>query len=225
MRLLIAGETTCKPCGTSLLRLNSATPLQTAFADNGRCHSYRCFNVWLLQMPTTGVSWISQTVSTQGNLAFEPWLIWNPSGCLRQALTLLQVYSEDIDLLMCKLNILRIYRLLNRAVIGQNWLLRAQKLLCRIHHTEQGSSSSGSAGSQDPPLSSSEEQRRAIKATIEAEDRLHSADYVEARGILLPAVEYLKHAVDAAVLRNDLSGSLLSMVRTAYPECLSSDTT
>jgi hypothetical protein len=126
---------------------------------------------------------------------------------------------------MCKLNILRIYRLLNRAVIGQNWLLRAQKLLCRIHHTEQGSSSSGSAGSQDPPLSSSEEQRRAIKATIEAEDRLHSADYVEARGILLPAVEYLKHAVDAAVLRNDLSGSLLSMVRTAYPECLSSDTT
>jgi hypothetical protein len=74
--------------------------------------------------------------------------------------------------------------------------------------------SSGSAGSQDPPPSSSEEQRRVIRATIEAEDRLHSAEYVEARGLLLPAVDYLKHAVEAAGSQDKLSGKLLSMVCT-----------
>ncbi|KAF2682817.1 hypothetical protein K458DRAFT_341694 [Lentithecium fluviatile CBS 122367] len=119
--------------------------------------------------------------------------------CLRQALNLLQVYPEDVDLL---------------TLIGQSWLLRAQKPLSSIHHTEQSSCSSG--GSQGPPLSSSEEQRRIVKATIEAEDRLHAAEYVEARGILLPAIEYLKHAVDAAISQDKLSGTLLSLAAEAY---------
>jgi hypothetical protein len=106
----------------------------------------------------------------------------------------------------------------DQAVIGQYWLLRAQKPLSRIHHTEQSSLSS-SGGSQELSLSSGEEQRRALRATIEAEERLHSGDYVEARGILLPAVEYLKYAVDAAASQDNLSGPVLSMVRTARSGC------
>jgi hypothetical protein len=38
------------------------------------------------------------------------------------------------------------------------------------------------------------------------------SDYVEARGILLPAVEYLKRAVDAAHTQGKISGDLLSTV-------------
>lgn len=95
-----------------------------------------------------------------------------------------------------------------QAVIGQNWLLRAQRSLARIHHTEQNSLSS--VGSQEQPLSASEEQRQINRSAVEAEDRLHSSDYVEARGILLPAVEYFKHAVDAASARNVLDGNLLA---------------
>ena len=46
----------------------------------------------------------------------------------------------------------------------------------------------------------------------EAETRLHTADYVEARGILLPAVEYLKQAVDEASSQGNPRGSLLVTV-------------
>lgn len=39
---------------------------------------------------------------------------------------------------------------------------------------------------------------------MESEDRSHSADYVEARGILLPATDYLKRAVDAGMSSHTL---------------------
>ena len=47
---------------------------------------------------------------------------------------------------------------------------------------------------------------------MEAESRLHTADYVEARGILLPAVEYLRRAVEMARTQDKLTGDLLSLV-------------
>lgn len=162
-------------------------------------------------------SWTLQTV---GNLCgvSKNHADYEVQGCLRQALTLLQVYAEDVDLLMCEWSTPRMHKFTDQSVIGQNWLLRAQKSLSKIHHAERSSMSSGSAGSQDPPLSASEERRRTIRATVEAEDRLHSADYVEARGILLPAVEYLKHAVEAARSQNRMSGFLLARVRTFHHE-------
>jgi hypothetical protein len=40
------------------------------------------------------------------------------------------------------------------------------------------------------------------------------ADYVEARGILLPAVDYLQRAVNAARYWRCVTGSLLAMVRS-----------
>ncbi|KAF2187838.1 hypothetical protein K469DRAFT_568615 [Zopfia rhizophila CBS 207.26] len=119
--------------------------------------------------------------------------------CLRQALTLLQVYPDNLDLL---------------TMIGKNWLLRAQKSLAIIHNAERGSSSSG-AGSERP-LSKSEEERQAARAAAKAEDQVHTADYVEARGILLPATEYLKRAVDVARAQGMLTGTLLSTAAEAF---------
>ncbi|KAH7123937.1 hypothetical protein B0J11DRAFT_580693 [Dendryphion nanum] len=119
--------------------------------------------------------------------------------CLRQELAMHALYPDDVDLL---------------ALTGQNWLQRAQKSLAKIHATERHSSSSG--GSADVPLSRSEEVQRRIRAAIEAEDRLSTADYVEARGILLPATEYLKRAVVAARTQGAVTGNLLSMAAEAY---------
>jgi hypothetical protein len=50
----------------------------------------------------------------------------------------------------------------------------------------------------------------------EAEQRLHTADYVEARGILLPAVDYLRRAVEQAGAQDSLSGPLLITVRWLF---------
>ena len=57
------------------------------------------------------------------------------------------------------------------------------------------------------------------RAFAEAEQRLHTADYVEARGILLPATEYLQRAVDAARSQGNVTGSLLSTVREFLASC------
>jgi hypothetical protein len=51
-----------------------------------------------------------------------------------------------------------------------------------------------------------------MRGNAEAESRLHTADYVEARGILLPAVEYLKRAVELAGTQEKVTGDLLSLV-------------
>jgi hypothetical protein len=135
--------------------------------------------------------------------------------CLRQAVTLLQVYPGDVDLLTSK-NLLMSGDASNMSiVIGRNWLHRAQKPLSHIHNTERDSNSSG--GSPGQPLSRSEEELRDARAAREAEDRLHTGEYVEARGILLPATEYLKRAVDAATTQDKLAGPLLATVSpTSY---------
>ncbi|KAF2105380.1 hypothetical protein BDV96DRAFT_509438 [Lophiotrema nucula] len=121
--------------------------------------------------------------------------------CLRQSLALLHLYPDDVDIL---------------ALIGQNWLLRAQKSLAKIHQEERSSSGSGSGVSQGHPLSRSEEQREVNRATLQAEDRLHSADYVEARGILLPATEYLQRAVNAAQQQEATTGTLYATAAEAF---------
>ncbi|PVH93224.1 hypothetical protein DM02DRAFT_243248 [Periconia macrospinosa] len=116
--------------------------------------------------------------------------------CLKQSVVLIQLYPDDVALL---------------ALIGENWLLRAQQPLINIHHAEQSSVSSGD--SQNATLSCPERQARAQNAALEAKQRLDTADYVEARTLLLPAVEYLKRAVDAAHAQDKIYGALLVKVR------------
>jgi hypothetical protein len=48
------------------------------------------------------------------------------------------------------------------------------------------------------------------RAFVEAEQIIQTADYVEARGLLLPAVEYLQRAVDAAHTQGDVTGTILA---------------
>jgi hypothetical protein len=93
-------------------------------------------------------------------------------------------------------------------VIGHNWLSRAQKSLANVHRTERGSSGSSATSAFAPGGL----EAMTPRAFAEAEQILHTADYVEARGILLPAVEYLQRAVDAAHSQDSVTGVLLSTV-------------
>ena len=98
--------------------------------------------------------------------------------------------------------------------IGQAWLARAQPVLTRIHRVD-GSSSSSNESSQRSyrSISASEEERQSAAATREAERRAGTQDYVEARGYLQPATEYLDRAMTAASEQEILSGDLLATVR------------
>lgn len=89
--------------------------------------------------------------------------------------------------------------------LGQMWLSRAQPALARIH-ASQGRSSSGGGNSS-----------RSESAT-EAERRVGTADYVEARGFLQPATEYLERAVAAASNQDAIPGDLL--VKVGRPESI-----
>ena len=105
-----------------------------------------------------------------------------------------------------------------RTGLGQAWLARSQNVLARIHRTE-GSSSSGSSGrarsvSDRLSYTSAEEARDAARAAVEADARAHTADYVEARGMLIPAVDYFFRAINVAERDGGLAGELLSEVRT-----------
>ncbi|KAF2831789.1 hypothetical protein CC86DRAFT_402285 [Ophiobolus disseminans] len=118
--------------------------------------------------------------------------------CLRQALTLLHLYPEDADVL---------------ALIGRNWLMRAQKSLASIHLAERGSSSGSSVSAS---AQGHDQEGKSARAFAEAEERLHTADYVEARGILLPAIEYFQRAVDTARSQDIVTGTLLSTAAETY---------
>ena len=61
-------------------------------------------------------------------------------------------------------------------------------------------------------FTSSEDAREAARAAVEADSRAGGADYVEARGMLLPATEYFQRAVAIAEQGNRISGELLSLV-------------
>lgn len=106
------------------------------------------------------------------------------SWCSRQWLVLVQRDGQNLSALRG---------------LGQMWLSRAQPALARIH-ASQSRSSSGASGS---PRSES---------AAEAERRVGTADYVEARGLLQPATEYLERALAAASNQNAVSGDLLAKV-------------
>ena len=78
-------------------------------------------------------------------------------------------------------------------------------------------SSSGSEGSrkysdgQNGLGSPGDEQ-----AQREAEARVGTADYVEARGFLQPATDYVRRAVEEAASQEILTGPLLNLVRKCY---------
>lgn len=105
--------------------------------------------------------------------------------CLRQWLNILQRCPENLAALRG---------------LGQIWLFRAQPVLTRIYRTSSSSSRS-SVASEQSSVSSNEAERRA-----------DTPDYVEARGHLLPAAEYLEQAVDVATAQQALTGDLLTMV-------------
>lgn len=125
--------------------------------------------------------------------------------CVTQWLRLLQHNGENVDAL---------------EGLGLAWLSRAQAALGRIHR-EEGSPSSGNssgrpgtAGSQS--YTSSDDARDAARTAAEADARLHTADYVEARGILLPSTEYFSRAVNVADRHGVLSGPLLALAAESY---------
>ncbi len=104
---------------------------------------------------------------------------------------------------------------LNAAGVGNWWLLKAQPYLARIHAVD--GSSSGSEGSRhrnsgEVGLKSEEDTRRVEQAQREAEARLGTAEYVEARGVLQPATEYSHRAIQEAIAQDSLKGPLLIMV-------------
>ncbi|KAI9803972.1 MAG: hypothetical protein M1833_000253 [Piccolia ochrophora] len=82
--------------------------------------------------------------------------------------------------------------------LGQSWLLRAQNPLAQIHDEESISSSSRS-----PSVSNNN-------------NRVQTANYVEAREFLLPSTEFFKRAVDAAEVQHRVNGALLALAAEAY---------
>lgn len=99
--------------------------------------------------------------------------------------------------------------------IGQVWLARAQPVLARIHRIDGSSSSSGGSARSQRSLPGSREGNTSPTQTAEAERRAGTSDYVEARGFLQPATEYLERAVAVATAQRAVSGDLLATVSIA----------
>jgi len=129
---------------------------------------------------------------------------WRPSG-VRQSLS----YHQRMDLK-------------HGIGLGQAWLNRVQNTLARIHRQEGSSSSSSASSARQGSISDrlsytpSEEAREAERQRQEADNRAHTEDYVEARGMLLPATEYLSRAVAIARDSVGTTGDLLALAAEAY---------
>ncbi|KAF2161888.1 hypothetical protein M409DRAFT_69422 [Zasmidium cellare ATCC 36951] len=100
--------------------------------------------------------------------------------------------------------------------IGQVWLARAQPVLARIHRNDGGSSSSGGSARSQRSAPGTREEDQSPTQTADAERRAGTSDYVEARGYLQPATEYLERAVSVATAQRSLSGDLLATTAEAY---------
>ena len=97
--------------------------------------------------------------------------------------------------------------------LGSAWHSRAQPALLRIHYVDGSSSSSGGSSQWcAPSINSIDDERQAALAVREAERRSGTEDYVEAKGFLQPATEYLERAIAAATAQRVLSGDLLATV-------------
>ncbi len=115
--------------------------------------------------------------------------------------------------------------ILTAAGLGHYWLLKSQKYLSTIHREDASTSSatSSSRTSNGRPtngfafgLPFSYTQRdddvAASRAASEAEARLHTPNYVEARALLVPATDLLSAAVNAADGQGTTTGDLLCLV-------------
>jgi len=142
--------------------------------------------------------------------------------CLQKWLTILQLRPQTIPALKGWLYVICFMCLLAALTIsgiGKWWLSKAQRSLARIN-AEESSSSSSSAGTTRRPNSDptnttrTEEVRRTSRTRRDqdAETRLHSEEYVEARGLLLPAIEYLTRAVEEGDRQGTTDGSLFVTV-------------
>lgn len=157
-------------------------------------------------------------VTTLQKLAFQdadtggvPWL---SDWCQRQWLRMIEWDQSDVDSLRG---------------LGHYWLLKAQKQLAAIHR-EDGSTSSGTSSARtgdgramdglglgtSHSYSQCDDDAAAARAAVEAELRLHTPNYVEARALLVPATDLLKAAVGSAEERGVVSGDLLCLAAEAY---------
>lgn len=137
--------------------------------------------------------------------------------CVSHWLRLLQQNREDVGVLQGLYHITSFERPENpnpKTGLGQAWLLRSQTSLAGIQ-SEEGNSSSGMYDYCPRSTSNDflDEEADYTLATTEANSRRHTADYVEARGTLIPATEYLTRAVNIAERDGVLQGQLLSLVR------------
>ncbi|RMZ79637.1 hypothetical protein DV737_g3287, partial [Chaetothyriales sp. CBS 132003] len=126
--------------------------------------------------------------------------------CIRQYLHLLaQSREERVEVL---------------TGLGHAWLLRVQSTLARIGRNDGSSSGTGSTRPSSSTgrvsFTSSDDARETARATAEADALAGTPDYVEARGMLLPATEYFHRAVTAAERLNRLDGALLSFAAEAH---------
>ncbi|RDW78146.1 hypothetical protein BP5796_05998 [Coleophoma crateriformis] len=134
------------------------------------------------------------------------------SGCIRDVaewsqsawLKILRIHPENSQILMG---------------LGSNWLQRAQAVLSKIQNEESNQQTNGSSQSSEPQLTSSEPRNEIIAdyepPTDGRRQRIESANYVEARGYLQPAVDFYTRAVRAADSENSMTGSLLAWAAEA----------
>ncbi|KAF7502651.1 hypothetical protein GJ744_005405 [Endocarpon pusillum] len=122
--------------------------------------------------------------------------------CVRHWLRLLQQYPEDVGVLQG---------------LGQSWLLRSQSSLARIQREEESPSSDSYCSQARSTYNDSwDEAAEITRANAEANSWRHMANYVEARGTLVPATEYLTRAVNVAERNGVLRGQLLALAAEAY---------
>ncbi|KAL9112666.1 MAG: hypothetical protein Q9187_007733, partial [Circinaria calcarea] len=110
--------------------------------------------------------------------------------CERQWATILQSHPDNVVALQG---------------LGHAWLLRSQETLARIYREEGSPSSSGS---------STANTRRA--EARQDDIRIASPDYVQARNLLRPSLEFLDRAIEVTTSQGIVSGELLALAAEAY---------
>ncbi|MCJ1482231.1 hypothetical protein MMC06_002394 [Schaereria dolodes] len=118
------------------------------------------------------------------------------SWCVRQWATMLQRHPDTIEILKG---------------LGHAWLLKSQACLARIERDEKNGSGSDSSSSNCATRAQDIRNEHSRD-----ENRIHTSDYVEARGLLRPALENLSRAVNIAETQGGADGPLLTLAAEAY---------
>ncbi|KAI9794200.1 MAG: hypothetical protein M1816_006125 [Peltula sp. TS41687] len=103
--------------------------------------------------------------------------------------------------------------------LGRNWLERAQKPLAIITQDDVSpSSETTNSMTSDTAVSYTQQDDDAHheQAVTEAAARLHTANYVEARGLLQPATDFFSRAVRTIDKDDNQMGELLEAAAEAY---------